>query len=117
MGRYYDKVMLNLTSNERRTILGEFVSVTVANPDFNDPLGGKTFADYKAQHIPGGLTVLDNNYSTPQNDQVSIGLAQQLGSAYAMQVDVVHSKGKFEPMTPSVNFFEDPVTHLPETPS
>ena len=31
-GRYYDKVMLNLTSNERRVIEGQFITVTVANP-------------------------------------------------------------------------------------
>jgi len=117
IGRYYDKVMLNLTSNERRSILGEFIGVTVVNPDFNDPLGGKTFEDYKAQHIPGGLTILDNNYQTPENNQLSIGLAQQIAAAYALQVDFVHSKGQFEPMTPSINFFEDPVTHLPLNPA
>ena len=64
-----------------------------------------------------GLTVLDNNYSTPQSDQASIGLAQQIGHAYALQVDFIHSKGKYEPMTPSVNFFEDPVTHFPLNPA
>ena len=117
IGRYYDKVMLNLTSNERRSILGEFIGVTIVNPSFTDPLGGRTFADFKAQKIPAGLTVLDNNYQTPENDQVSIGLAQQLGSAYAVQADYVHSKGRFEPMTPSINFFEDPVTHLPLSPA
>jgi hypothetical protein len=117
IGRYYDKVMLNLTSNERRTILGQYINAVVVNPDFNDPLGGLTFEDFKAQHIPGGLTILDNNYQTPQNDQVSIGLAQQIANVYALQVDYVHSNGRFEPMTPSINFFEDPVTHLPLSPA
>lgn len=117
IGRYYDKVMLNLTSNERRSILGEFIGVTVVNPNFNDPLGGKTFADYKAQQIPGGLTILDNNYQTPENDQISVGLAQQIRQSYTLQVDYVHSQGRFEPMTPSINFFEDPNTHLPLNPA
>ncbi|HEY2905529.1 MAG TPA: TonB-dependent receptor [Vicinamibacterales bacterium] len=117
IGRYYDKVMLNLTSNERRSILGEFIGVTIVNPDFNNPLNGKTFADYQAQHIPAGLTVLDNNYQTPENDQVSVGLAQQIGQVYALQVDYVRSVGRYEPMTPSINFFEDPVTGLPENPA
>jgi hypothetical protein len=117
IGRYYDKVMLNLTSNERRAILGELINVVVINPVFGNPLGGRTYEDYKAQNIPGGLTVLDNNYKTPVNDQVSLGLAQQLGSSYALTVDYVHTKGYDEPMTPSVNFFEDPNTHLPLRPS
>src|SRR5262249_40794387 len=116
VGRYFDKVMLNLTSNERRSILGTFIGVTIVNPDFNNPLNGLTFADYKAQKIPGTLTVLDNNYQTPVNDQISIGLAQQIGRVYALQIDYVHSKGYNEPMTPSINFFEDPVTHLPLSP-
>src|SRR5438034_2520116 len=117
IGRYYDKVMLNLTSNERRTILGQFINVTIVNPDFNNPLGGLTFADYKAQNKPGGLTVLDNNYQTPVNDQISIGLAQQIGRAYSVQIDYVHSKGYNEPMTPSINFFADPATGLPLNPA
>ena len=57
IGRYYDKVMLNLTSNERRTILGQFIGVTIVNPSFNDPLSGQTFEDYKNQKIPATLTV------------------------------------------------------------
>jgi len=117
VGRYFDKVMLNLTSNERRTILGEFVGVTIVNPSFTNPLGGLTFQDYKNQKIPATLTVLDNFYQTPYNDQISIGLAQQLIAGYAMQIDYVHSRGRNEPMTPSVNFFEDPVTHLPLNPA
>jgi hypothetical protein len=64
-----------------------------------------------------GLTILDNNYQTPQNDQYSIGLAQQISTGYAAQVDYVHSKGRNEPMTPQINYFEDPATGLPESPA
>jgi hypothetical protein len=109
--------MLNLTSNELRSILGQFLNVTIVNPSFADPLGGKTFADFKAQKIPAGLTVMDNNYQTPQNDQVSIGLAQQIGASYAFQADFIHAKGRYEPMTPQINYFEDPVTGLPLSPA
>jgi hypothetical protein len=117
IGRYYDKVMLNLTSNERRSILGEFLNVTILNPSFTDPLGGRTFTDFQAQHIPAGLTVMDNDYRTPENDQISIGLAQQIASVYALQVDFIHARGRYEPMTPSINYFADPTTHLPLNPA
>jgi hypothetical protein len=116
-GRYYDKVMLNLTSNERRQILGQLISVTIVNPDFNDPLGGRTYEDFKRTAAPGDLTLLDTGYETPVNDQVSIGVAQQLGTRYAMQLDYIHTKGFNEPMTPSINYFEDPATHLPRDPT
>jgi outer membrane receptor protein involved in Fe transport len=115
-GRYYDKVMLNLTSNERRQILGQLISVTIVNPNFNDPLGGRTFEDLK-RNFPPDLTLLDNGYQTPVNDQVSVGVAQQLGPRYAVQADFVYTKGRDEPMTPRINFFEDPVTHLPQDPT
>ena len=39
-----------------------------------------------------------NDYQTPVNDQVSIGLAQQIGERYAFQADFVHTKGRDEPM-------------------
>ncbi len=100
VGRYYDKVMLNLTSNERRQILGQLISVTILNPDFNDPLGGRTYEDFKATAAPGDLTLLDTGYETPVNDQVSVGLAQQIGTRYALQIDYIHTKGYNEPMTP-----------------
>ncbi|PYR53876.1 MAG: hypothetical protein DMF91_27725, partial [Acidobacteria bacterium] len=61
--------------------------------------------------------MLDNNYQTPVNDQISIGLAQQIGRAYSVQIDYVHSKGYNEPMTPSINFFADPATGLPLNPA
>ena len=34
-----------------------------------------------------------------------------------MQIDYVHSRGHNEPMTPQINYFEDPVTHLPQSPA
>jgi hypothetical protein len=116
-GRYYDKVMLNLTSNERRLILGQLINVTIINPDFNDPLGGRTYEDFRATAAPSDLTLLDTGYETPVNHQVSIGLAQQIGTRYGLQVDYIHTKGHNEPMTPRINYFEDPVTHLPLDPT
>jgi hypothetical protein len=116
-GRYYDKVMLNITSNERRTILGELIPVTILNPDFNDPLGGRTYEDFKSTAAPSNLTLIDTGYETPVADQLSIGLAQQLGPAYAVQVDYIHTKGYHEPIIPRINYFEDPNTHLPLDPT
>lgn len=116
VGRYYDKVMLNLTSNERRLILGQQVNVTINNPSFTDPLGGRTIDDFRGT-ATSDLVLLDTGYETPVNDQVSIGFAQQLGSRYAVQADYVYTTGKNEPMTKRINYFEDPLTHLPRDPT
>ncbi len=116
-GRYYDKVMLNLTSNERRVIEGQIINVTVLNPVFGNPLGGLTYEDYKQRNIPANTTVIALDYETPVNEQVSLGIAQQFGSRYAVQADVVYAKGRDEPMTANVNYFEDLATGLPRDPT
>jgi hypothetical protein len=115
-GRYYDKVMLNLTSNERRVIEGQIIPVTVANPVFGNPLGGLTYEDYKARNIPANTVVIARDYETPVNEQVTFGIAQQLGNRYGIQADVVYADGRDEPMTVEVNYFEDPATGLPRNP-
>jgi hypothetical protein len=116
-GRYYDKVMLNLTSNERRVIEGQIINVTVPNPVVGDPLGGLTYEDYKARNIPASTIVIALDYQTPVNEQVSLGLAQQIGERYGFQADIVYAKGRDEPMVVDTNFFQDPATGLPRNPT
>jgi outer membrane receptor protein involved in Fe transport len=115
-GWYYDKVMLNLTSNERRVIEGQIINVTVANPVFGDPLGGLTYEDYRARNIPADTIVIARDYRTPVNQQVSLGIAQQVGDRYGFQADVVYAKGRDEPMVVDANFLQDPDTGLPLNP-
>jgi hypothetical protein len=115
-GRNFDKVLLNITSNERRQLLFQFAARTVLNPSYDNPLGGITFEDIKRQNLPRNMTVIARDYKTPTQDQVSVGVAQQLGSRYSVQVDYVQSNGFNEPRARSINFFEDPVTHLPRDP-
>lgn len=115
-GRHYDKVMLNLTSNERRVIEGQIINVTVLNPVFGNPLGGLTYEDYRRQNIPANTTVIALDYQTPVNEQVSLGMQQQFGSRYGAQADIVYAKGRDEPMTVNVNYFQDPATGLPRDP-
>jgi hypothetical protein len=112
-GRNFDKVLLNITSNERRQLLFQFATVTVLNPSYTDPLSGLTFESIKNQNLPRNITVIANDYRTPTQDQISLGLAQQMGSRWAVQVDYVRAKGFNEPRARNINFFEDPATHLP----
>jgi hypothetical protein len=116
-GRHYDKVMLNLTSNERRVIEGQIVNVTVLNPVFGNPLGGLTYEDYRRQNIPADTIVIARDYQTPVNDQLSFGIAQQFGSRYGVQADIVYADGRDEPMTVNMNYFQDPATGLPRNPT
>ncbi len=115
-GRNFDKVLLNISSNERRSLLFQFASQTMLNPSYSNPLGGVTFDDIKNQNLPRNIVTIANDYKTPTQDQVSFGLAQQLGSRMAVQLDYVHSEGFNEPRARSINFFED-AAHLPIHPT
>jgi Carboxypeptidase regulatory-like domain/TonB dependent receptor len=115
-GRNFDKVLLNISGNERRSLLFQYAPVTVLNPSYDNPLGGITFDDIKRQNLPRDIIVIANDYKTPTQDQLSLGVAQQVGSRYAVQLDFVHTNGFNEPRNRSINFFEDPVTHLPKNP-
>ena len=115
-GRNFDKVLLNISSNERRSLLFQFASQTQLNPSYANPLGGMTFDDIKRQNLPRNIVTIANDYKTPTQDQVSFGLAQQLGSRMAVQLDYVHSEGFNEPRARSINFFED-AAHLPIHPN
>jgi len=117
-GRNFDKVLLNISSNERRSLLFQFASQTVLNPtSYANPLGGITFEDIKRQNLPRDIVTIANDYKTPTQDQVSFGIAQQIGPRLAVQMDYVHTDGFNEPRNRSINFFEDPATHLPIHPS
>ena len=116
-GRNFDKVLLNISSNERRSLLFQFTSYSVLNPSYTNPLGGITFEQIKSQNLPRNITVIANDYKTPTQDQVSFGIAHQLGARASVQMDYIHSEGFNEPRARSINFFEDPVTHLPIHPT
>lgn len=116
-GRNFDKVLLNISSNERRSLLFQFASQTVLNPSYTNPLGGITFEDIKNRNLPRDIVTIANDYKTPTQDQISVGIAQQLGARMAVQMDYVHTEGFNEPRARSINFFEDPATHLPIHPT
>jgi hypothetical protein len=116
VGRYYGNILLNIPMNEARD-RNRRVSVTVLNPDLNDPLAGRTLEDYLALNLPRSRTLMDVNYETPVQDQMSIGLGQQMGRRYAWEADYVYSKGRHLQMSRNINLFEDPVLHVPLNPN
>jgi hypothetical protein len=116
VGRYYGNILLNIPMNEARD-RNERVAVTVLNPSLTDPLQGRTLEDYLAQNLPRSRTLLATDYDTPLQDQASIGMAMQLGSRMAWQVDYVHTKGRHLQMSRNINFFEDPALHVPMNPT
>lgn len=115
-GRYFGNILLNIPMNEARD-RNVRVAVVVTNPNLNDPLAGRTLADYQAQNLPRARTLMDSNYQTPVQDQYSIGIARQLGDRYAWQADFVHTDGRHLQMSRNINVFEHPTLHVPLDPN
>jgi hypothetical protein len=60
---------------------------------------------------------MDHEYDTPVQDQVSIGIARQIGDRNSIQADYVHTNGHHQQMSRNVNLFENPTQHTPLDPT
>jgi hypothetical protein len=112
-GRYYGNILLNIPMNEARN-RNQQVQLTLNNPDLFNPLQGASFQLLLTQ--PRNLVLMSNDYKAPVQDQFSFGFARQFGSRYAAQADFVHTAASNIQMSRSINFFEDPVLHVPVNP-
>ena len=91
-GLYYDQVWLNLTFNQIRTNTGKQVVVTTFNttndPNFaSDPLGGRTFEDFKNSQGAINVTKFADGAEQPHLWAGSIGIAQQFTRTLAVSAD------------------------------
>ncbi len=116
IGRYYGNILLNIPMNEARD-RNVRVSAVVINPSLTDPLAGRTLQDYQNQNLPRARTLMDTDYETPRQDQMSIGFAHQFGSLYSVQADYVHTKGSHQQMSRNINLFENTAQHTPLNPT
>jgi hypothetical protein len=114
IGRYYGNILLNIPMNEVRN-RNQQVQITVLNPSLTNPLQGLSFDQLLAR--PRNLVIMANDYQAPRQDQVSIGLAQEVNSRLALQLDYVHLNGAFLPMSNSINFFENTGLDVPINPT
>jgi len=104
--------MLNLTSNERRSILGEFIGVTVVNPRLQRPARRQDVRRLQGTaHC--GWTHDPRQQLRDAGERLSCRSASRSRSRRCMRCrsTTCTARARFEPMTPSINFFEDPVTH------
>jgi hypothetical protein len=99
-GIYYNPTNLSLESGE----LANFkqLSVTIANPTYPDPYGGrdpKTFVSTAPQNI----VVNANNLKMQRSAAYSGGVSQSLSSDVALHVDAIYNKMDHYPMSVDIN--------------
>jgi len=104
-GIYYDRVVLEIESLERG-LDGRALPIEVraGNAFFVDPATGRfapgapTLANpFTGFILPGagasGINIIDSHLQNPMVQQVSLGIARQIGARQAVRVDVVHNHG------------------------
>jgi hypothetical protein len=99
-GIYYNPTNLSIESSE----LANFkqLSVTVANPTYPDPYGGrdpKTFVSTAPQNI----SVNANDLKMQRSTAYSGGVSQSLSSDVALHVDAIYNKMDRYPMAVDIN--------------
>ena len=99
-GMYYGHIRLLGT-------LGEFnnyksVTVTIPNPSYPDPFGGRDPHEFISS-APPNITVVDNHMVQPLAYQTSGGLSQRLTSTLALHVDAVVNNTKGDYKTQDLN--------------
>ncbi len=62
-------------------------TIIINDPDFRDPLGGRSRAEYLSSAAPN-ITVLDNDYEQPFAHHFNVGAAHQIGETAALSLDL-----------------------------
>lgn len=121
VGRFYYRLNGNLGVNmiiqgaPPPDGIGTTVQTVIVNPGYPDPTGpnprgtSSTVQSLKS----GGYS--DGNEQTPYADQISVGVARDLGGDFALSADYVNTRGKHYVRAADRNF-PDPVTGLKPKP-
>lgn len=105
-GLYYQNIQTLRQFSERRAgVAGR--SISINNPNYEDPLQGLSFLDYLSTNPPN-ISLLDNNFENPMAQQFSLGFSRILGGLWSLGADVTYVKSDNSRTTRDVNFYVDP---------
>ena len=90
-------------------------NITIRNPSYPDPYGGKDPLTF-ASTAPPNITIVNDDIVNPLAQTTDVGFSQQLTKNLALQVDAVYTKGSAAAVTSNVNT-PDPVTGLRPLPA
>ena len=84
-GKFFENIRTLTNFGERWWHQGQ--SIIINNPDFLDPLGGRSREEFLST-APPNITVLDNGYEQPYAHHFNLGLAHQLRDDMALSLDL-----------------------------
>lgn len=115
-GSFSSQAFLNIALLVQRSNRPQEINVTVLNETgslaFNaDPLGGRTFEDFKDQigRIPLDVTIFPTGSEIPSLWSFSLGVARELRRTLALEVDYVHQRSDNQFRSVDTNLFFDSV--------
>lgn len=84
-GKFFENIRTLTNFGERWWHQGQ--TIVINNPDFLDPLGGRSREEYLSSAAPN-ITVLDNDYQQPYAHHFNLGLAHQFRDDMALSLDL-----------------------------
>jgi hypothetical protein len=88
-GRLFNAVMSGTPGAETTTLLQ--TSISINNPTYPDPYGGRTPASF-ASTAPPNISIVADNQVNPYSDMYNVGYSHQLGGDMAINADGVYTK-------------------------
>ncbi len=89
-------------------------TIIINDPDFLDPLGGRSREEYLTTAAPN-ITVLDNDYEQPYAHHFNLGVAHQLGETAAISLDLTRVMTRADAMSNvNINYAVDGVRPYPQ---
>lgn len=107
-GLVYHAIVMTWTVAEITTL--KQTSITIRNPTYPDPYGGRSPAAF-APTTPPNIQILANDLKQPSAHTVNLGFSHELAANLAVNLDAVYTKTLDFPVAVNVNS-PDPVTKL-----
>jgi hypothetical protein len=86
-------------------------SITISNPSYPDPYGGRDPHDFIVTSSAPNITVVANDMVQPLAHQVSAGVSRRLTDTFALHVDAVYNRSKGDYKVLDINP-RDPITRI-----
>jgi Carboxypeptidase regulatory-like domain/TonB dependent receptor-like, beta-barrel len=88
-GRLFNAIMNGTPGAETVTLLQ--TSISINNPSYPDPYGGRSPASF-ASTAPPNISIVDDKMVNPYSDMYNVGYSRQLGADLAINADGVYVK-------------------------
>lgn len=111
-GKFFENIRTLTNFGERWWHQGQ--TIIINNPDYEDPLGGRSREEYLSTAAPN-ITILDNGYENPYAHHFNLGVAHQLRDDMALSLDLTRVATFADAMrNVNVNYAVDGVRPYPQ---